>query len=879
MERDLRHSPRPADGALAAPECRDGDAGDRLFRLLVQAVQDYAIFLLDPEGRIASWNRGAERLKGYAAEEVLGRHVSVLYPEEDRRRGHPDETLQQAAERGRFEEEGWRVRKDGSRFWAHEVITAVHDEAGRLVGFGKVTQDLTAHREAERALRESEDRYRVLVNMLPQHVWTTDPDGSHDYFSRRTYEYTGATPEQTRGERWLDLLHPDDREPTLARWRHSLRTGEPYSIEYRVRSARGEFRWFLAQAMPRRNEAGGIVAWFGTLTDIDDQKRAAEAQRFLSDAGRALASSLDYEQTLGGVARLAVPALADWCVVDLVEPDGRIRRVEVAHRDPEKAVVARAVRGQPRDPAGEGGVPEVIRTGQPELVPQVSGEWLARATGVDEELFRLASELGTRSVMIAPLRARGRTLGAITLIAGESGRRYDARDLVLAESLADRAALAVDNARLYREAERSAREERALRVAVGAVGATFTTGEVIRQIAASAVDATGADSAFVTRIHAERGEVEVVALAGDIPPPLAASVAYADTYTRKVTEHRESVLIHRLVELRGPLREGPLASACPECSALVVPLHAELPIGALFLLREPERPDFSVDEISRAHTFGELAALAFRKLQLLEESERRRDELERITESRARLMRGFSHDVKNPLGAADGYAQLLEDGIQGALSEKQKESVRRIRRSIGTSLRLIHDLLELARAEAGQIELQRAPTNVAGVAREVAEDFRGQAAAKGLALEIHTPDALLTETDTTRVRQVLGNLLSNAVKYTAEGRVTVAADARGGGEFRTGDWIPVSVTDTGPGIPEANRERIFQEFTRLDPEAQQGAGVGLAISRRIARLLGGDITLRSEVGHGSTFTLWLPRTSPETGSSELAPASADAPRA
>lgn len=211
------------------------------------------------------------------------------------------------------------------------------------------------------------------------------------------------------------------------------------------------------------------------------------------------------------------------------------------------------------------------------------------------------------------------------------------------------------------------------------------------------------------------------------------------------------------------------------------------------------------------------------------------------------------------MGAADGYAQVLEEGVNGDLSEKQLESVGRIRRSIGTSLRLIQDLLDLARAEAGQLELERTRTDIAHAAHEVVEDFRAQAAEAGLALEVRAPDPLIVDTDPTRVRQILANLLSNAVKYTAKGRVTITVEVRPDGTaFRPGDWLAASVMDTGPGIPENRLQQVFQEFSRLGPEDRRGTGVGIAISRHLARLLGGDITVQSEIGRGSTFTLWLP---------------------
>jgi signal transduction histidine kinase len=202
---------------------------------------------------------------------------------------------------------------------------------------------------------------------------------------------------------------------------------------------------------------------------------------------------------------------------------------------------------------------------------------------------------------------------------------------------------------------------------------------------------------------------------------------------------------------------------------------------------------------------------------------------------------------------------MLENGkLMGELSGKQRESVERIRRSIRSSLRLIDDLLEVSRAEAGQIDLKPVETDVGEAAREVADDFRAQAIAAGLEMNVRAPQRLQARTDPIRLRQILTNLLSNAVKYTPRGQVTVDAKAAPTGGPRAGDWVAVRVIDTGPGIPKDKWEAIFQEYTRLSPQTHEGAGIGLAISRRIAQLLGGDLTVESEVGRGSVFTLWLP---------------------
>lgn len=300
---------------------------------------------------------------------------------------------------------------------------------------------------------------------------------------------------------------------------------------------------------------------------------------------------------------------------------------------------------------------------------------------------------------------------------------------------------------------------------------------------------------------------------------------------------------------------------CGDCSALVVPLlDAGEPIGALILLRRPEHQSFRPDEIARARTFGDLAALAFRKIHLLEEAERRRSEIEQITESRARLVRGFSHDLKNPLGAADGHAALLDDGILGPLAPRQHQSVARIRASIRSALALIEDLLEHAHAEAGQIHVEPAPTDVREVAETLAGEYRAQAETAGLTMDTELPHEFpVVNSDPSRVRQILGNLISNAIKYNRRGgRIVIRVAVRERGDDPGGEWIAVDVSDTGVGIPEEKRHLLFQEFSRLEPGTGHGAGLGLAISQKISRALGGEITVQSVVGQGSTFTLWLP---------------------
>lgn len=239
-------------------------------------------------------------------------------------------------------------------------------------------------------------------------------------------------------------------------------------------------------------------------------------------------------------------------------------------------------------------------------------------------------------------------------------------------------------------------------------------------------------------------------------------------------------------------------------------------------------------------------------------SERRREALERASESRVRLLRGITHDVKNPLGAAKGYAELLQMGVKAPMAPEQAPLLAGIQRSVDGALAIIGDLLDLARADSGGLPVHPVDIDLAAVVRAAAADHRPAAEAAGHALETRLPDGpLRVHTDPARVGQVLGNLLSNAIKYTPPpGRITVhCAVEEGDG----GRWALVRVRDTGPGIPPEQREAVFDEFTRLDDGgAKKGHGLGLAIARRIARLLGGELGLADEPGGGALFVLRLP---------------------
>jgi PAS domain S-box-containing protein len=226
--------------------------------------------------------------------------------------------------------------------------------------------------------------------------------------------------------------------------------GDEALVRFRVRET-GEERWSAVKSTPIRDGAGRVVMAINVIEDLTAHKRAELAQRFLAESSSILGASLDPDEFLRDVAALAVPEVADWCAIDLRGADGEIERVALAHADPAMVAYLRELTSRyPLDPAAPRGVPNVLRTGSPEMYEEIP-DVVLRAAAVDAEHHHLLSELQMRSAMVVPMIARGRTIGALSLATGPSGRRFDRQDLELAEELARRCASAVDNARLYRE--------------------------------------------------------------------------------------------------------------------------------------------------------------------------------------------------------------------------------------------------------------------------------------------------------------------------------------------------------------------------------------------------------------------------------------------
>jgi PAS domain S-box-containing protein len=326
--------------------------------------------------------------------------------------------------------------------------TDVHPTDPRVVDVPPEPQQDVAR--LAHTLRESEERLQIALEAGGMGIWEIDlPTGRSSWWPgmERLHGMSAEAPPPDRAA-YVAMVHPEDRQRFQEAVERSIAGSGWHRVEYRVVWPDGSVRWLEARGRVKRDEAGRPVLMSGVCLDITRRKHTELNLQFLARASSELAGVADYQTTLDRIARLAVPHFADWCAIDLLQPDGRLHRVAAAHVDATKVHLAHELhRRYPPDPQSPVGTWNVLRTGAGMLVSDITPEMIESGAG-EPALQSLLRDLGLRSYIGAPLNARGRTMGVLTFVTAGSGRRYDGTDLALAEDLAHRAAVAIDNAQL-----------------------------------------------------------------------------------------------------------------------------------------------------------------------------------------------------------------------------------------------------------------------------------------------------------------------------------------------------------------------------------------------------------------------------------------------
>jgi PAS domain S-box-containing protein len=305
------------------------------------------------------------------------------------------------------------------------------------------------------ALRRSEDRFRSLVQASAQIVWTTTPEGQMRGEQPSWTEFTGQERDSFSGAGWFNAIHPEDREATARIWEETLGARTSAEFEHRLRRHDGQYRRCVVRVVPVLDRDGSVREWVGTHTDVSERSRIQEERDLLSEVGKVLSSSLDYNETLTTVGRLLVPRMGTWCAVDVLDDDGVLQRIATAHDDARVAELL-AHLNLPGDARLQAISRRVVEAGESILLRRSADDILETISSGPEHRAALEG-IGLVSILWVPLSSRGTVLGVMTLASARGGRQYDLRDLALAEELGRRSANAVDNARLYARAREAVR--------------------------------------------------------------------------------------------------------------------------------------------------------------------------------------------------------------------------------------------------------------------------------------------------------------------------------------------------------------------------------------------------------------------------------------
>ncbi len=626
------------------------------------------------------------------------------------------------------------------------------------------------------------------------------------------------------------LLNPDLRE---ARVRSLL--GVPLLVEGRVigvlHVGTVDARHFSADDTQLLQLVADRVAMAVDRARLYEQQRAARAAaedarhrvEFLSEASKLLASSLDYQTTLANVARLAVPTLADACFVDLLE-DGVLRQVAVAHTDPEyEALLEQIRRRHPVDLTASYGIARVLRTGRSEIATVTDDIVVASAAG-DLEYASLLRQLAFTSYLTVPLQARGRTLGTISFLLAKSDRQYGPDDLALAEDLAGRCALAVDNARLHREAQQALEREQVARAEAEKLAAERTT--ILAKITDGVVIADPSGRAVYLNEAARR----------------LLQVAAPDAANDRISklDHPYSGLLSRDGH---PLTDDEL----PIVRAAV---HGETVIGTEMRIRRAGGKE-TVMEGSATPVVTENglrlgAVMTLHDVTTQRDLERQKDE----------FLANVSHDLRTPLTAIKASIGVVLANEQPGTPEPLHRMFVNIQIEADRMAALVSDLLELTRLQAKRVQFRPVHCDLRDVVLRSAREIEPLTQARRQQLRVLVPtEPIPGMVDVDRLERALLNILSNAHKYgRSEGRIVLSLEKRD-------DEVVFAVSDDGPGIPEEEQKHIFERFYRSETEAvrrRQGSGLGLPIAKAMVELHGGRIWVESQPGKGATFRIALP---------------------
>jgi hypothetical protein len=832
------------------------------------AAAPVAVCFLDRELRYIRINQVLADMNGLSIEEHLGRKFGEVLPDI---MAQFEPQLQRVLEAGEpllNVEISGKTREESERlgYWLGNYYP-VYNAVGETIGIGIMMADVTAAKQTEGALRESEERFRAMFNQAAVGIAQVALDGRFMQINPALCEITGYSYDELIQMNFEEITHPDDLGSDWDYARRVLaKEISGYSLEKRYICKDGSIIWVNLTASAVLDANGELKYAVGIIEDISKRKRAEVAQNFLVETSTILAASLDYEITLTEVANLVVPTLADSCIVDIFQQDWSLQKIEIATVEPAKRSILEELRRR-YPPKCEAANPllQKVSQGQSVFYPEFLDSTLIEIAQ-DEEHQQLLRSLGIRSLMIIPLHSRGQVFGMISFITAVSGRRYDQADLALAEDVARRAATAIDNARLYQEtqqaiqaAERAVNRTALLQRITAALSEAITPQQVADVVVNQGTAALAATGGSVVLLSERGTSLKVIQAIGYPELFIDAWTSYPQNISVPTTEairtgqpiflENVEVLLSKFPHLADALR------IMGHCAFTAIPLMVEGKVIGAMGLSFATAQVFNEEERGFILTLGQQCAQAIARAQLYEAEQTAREQAETTNRIKDEFLAVLSHELRTPLNPILGWAKLLRTRQYDRPTTVKALEI--IERNAKLQAQLIEDLLDVSRILRGKLSLNIYAVDLSATIAAALETVRLAAEAKSIEIQM-----LLSENvgqvmgDSDRLQQVIWNLVSNAVKFTPTGgRVEVRLEQV---EF----YAQIQVIDTGKGISPEFLPYVFEYFRQADSKttrAYGGLGLGLAIVRHLVELHGGTVSAESGgEGQGATFTVKLP---------------------
>ena len=806
--------------------------------------------------------------------------------------------------------------------------------------------------EIEEALRISRNEIAIILDGIADGITAQNQAGKLIYANDAAARLVGYSSAAEFMNTSLDRIMPkfemfdEEGKPLSAEQLPGRLTlmgqpSAPLTIRFKIMET-GEERWSVVKAQSVTDENGQIVMAVNIFQDVTDLKRTELSQRLLAEASTILDTSFNYENRLAKLAELIVPRLADWCSVDILDENHRLQRVAMTHVDPSKVAWGHEIHKRyPPDPNAPGGVYSIIRNAQTLYTPVITQEMIDAVR--DPDIRKLVIDLGLASSIQVPLIARGRALGVLSLVWAESGHHYTPADVAVVEDLAHRASLALDNARLYMEAqqlnteleqrveqrtielqksnlrlnneikERKQAEEQilslnavleervidrtrqlenmnaelqheilereqvdlALHISLEKTRELYEISQKISmmRVPKDVLDALSSSSYLKSAIRGSIITFDTV-WRKDGPPPVTGTVLtvlnkasnlpinVGTEFTLSETGLMEFYALYEPMiiadapnDLRIAETQRRVFSDSGIACAVIFPLIAGGEKYGMLSFYFAQVGALNVEDVRYLRGLVDQTATSIYNFRLLEAEASARREAEEANKLKLKFLAMISHELRTPLTSIKGFATTLLATDVEWQPEDQHDFLETIDLEADKLTDLIEQLLDLSRLEAGTMRIM--PQQVAW------DDILSIAMAQLRALTVHhklvlkqEPDLPLLKVDMIRIPQVITNLVSNAVKYSpTDSVITISAS-----KLPTEPFIKVSIMDEGMGIPDAERNHVFEAFQQLEREKEntKGAGLGLAICRGLLDAHGARIWVDDHVGPGTTISFTLP---------------------